>query len=215
MTYNIISTGSKGNAVVLDGGILVDCGVPFKKLKHVMYDIKLVLLTHIHSDHFNRSTIKRLASERPTLRFACCEWLVSELAALVDKRQIDVAEPATMLSYGDFCSVMPTRLVHDVPNVGWHIYIGKEKAFYATDTGTLDGVNASGYNLYFIEANHTIEDIELRTKEKQERGEYAYELRAAANHLSEEQALDWILNNSGSNSEFVLLHQHDSINEQA
>lgn len=53
MTYNIISTGSKGNAVVINGRILIDCGVPFKALEPVKKDLRLVLLTHIHSDHFN------------------------------------------------------------------------------------------------------------------------------------------------------------------
>ena len=79
MNYNIISTGSQGNAVVLNDIILIDCGVTFKALKSVYKDIKLVLLTHIHIDHFNKTTIRTLAKERPTLRFACCKWLVADL----------------------------------------------------------------------------------------------------------------------------------------
>lgn len=53
MTYNIISTGSKGNAVVINDRILIDIGVPFKALEPVKKDLRLVLLTHQHSDHFN------------------------------------------------------------------------------------------------------------------------------------------------------------------
>lgn len=49
MEYEIIATGSTGNAVVVDKHILIDVGVPFKTLKNVYKDIKLVLLTHIHS----------------------------------------------------------------------------------------------------------------------------------------------------------------------
>lgn len=33
--YNIIATGSKGNAVVIDQKILIDCGVSFKALSKV------------------------------------------------------------------------------------------------------------------------------------------------------------------------------------
>ena len=79
MNYNIISTGSQGNAIVLNNIILLDCGVPFRDLKDVYKGLKIVLLTHIHGDHFNKTTIRKLAAERPTLRFACCSWLVSEL----------------------------------------------------------------------------------------------------------------------------------------
>ena len=83
--YNIISTGSDGNATILEDFVLVDCGVPYKALEPYVPKLKLVLLTHIHSDHFQKRTIKRLASERPTLRFGCCRWLVPvpwRLAAL-------------------------------------------------------------------------------------------------------------------------------------
>lgn len=47
MEYKIISTGSKGNAVVVDGRILIDCGVPFRRLESVYRDLDAVLLTHI------------------------------------------------------------------------------------------------------------------------------------------------------------------------
>ena len=43
MNYNIISSGSQGNAVLLQGGILVDCGVTFKTLNPFLYDIRVVL----------------------------------------------------------------------------------------------------------------------------------------------------------------------------
>ena len=56
--YNIIATGSTGNAVKIND-ILIDCGVSFKKLKDVYKHIKLVLLTHEHSDHFRPSTIRK------------------------------------------------------------------------------------------------------------------------------------------------------------
>ena len=50
--YNIISTGSDGNATILEDFVLVDCGVPYKALEPYVPKLKLVLLTHIHSDHF-------------------------------------------------------------------------------------------------------------------------------------------------------------------
>ncbi len=49
MEYEIISSGSQGNAVVINKNILIDVGVSFKALKNVYKDLKLVLLTHIHS----------------------------------------------------------------------------------------------------------------------------------------------------------------------
>lgn len=95
--YNIIATGSKGNAVVIEHEILIDCGVPFKALAAEWKTLKLVLLTHIHCDHFQPSTLRLLASNRPTLRFACCDWLCKPLVdAGVPISQIDVLTPGTM-----------------------------------------------------------------------------------------------------------------------
>ena len=66
MNYRIIESGSSGNATIVENIILIDCGVSFKKLKDYYQELKLVLLTHIHSDHFNKTTLKKLAKERPT-----------------------------------------------------------------------------------------------------------------------------------------------------
>ena len=66
--YNIIATGSKGNAVVIDQKILIDCGVSFKALSKVYRALKLVLLTHIHGDHFQPTTLRLLAEKRPTVK---------------------------------------------------------------------------------------------------------------------------------------------------
>lgn len=217
MTYDILATGSSGNAVVINGEILIDIGVPMKKLRESGYinGLKLVLLTHQHTDHFNAATVRALHKERPALRWGCCEWIVPHLLeAGVDKLSIDVTRPTEpgesnrALIYNNFAIVDPVYLVHDVPNCGWIIHKNHEYLFYATDTGTLDHIEAKNYDLYLIEANHTRAEIETRIAEKQARGEFSYETRAAQNHLSQEQALDWLARNAGSNSRYVFLHQH-------
>lgn len=222
MTYDIIATGSKGNAVVINGNILIDCGVPYKQLEPYAAGLKLVLLTHEHGDHFRPETVRRLHKMRPALRWGCCEWMVPHLlAAGVSKRVIDVMscrEPGddsprdialdTALVYKGISIVRPERLTHNVPNCGWHVHPHGESLFYATDTGTLDGVSACGYDLYMIEANHTEAEIEERIRAKRDAGEYAYEMEARRNHLSFEQAMNWLAENAGPRSEVIFMHQH-------
>lgn len=209
MTYNIISTGSKGNAVVINGEILIDCGIPFKKLSPFVKLLKLVLLTHIHSDHFKPATVRALHKERPALRFGCCEWMVRPLIdAGVDKRKVDVLYPDVEFVYSTF-KVEPVLLFHNVPNCGYRITDPDDRRlFYATDTGTLDGIEAKNYDLYMVEANHTKAELEARMAAKLAAGEFSYEWSAALNHLSREQALDWLARNAGPNSKYVFLHQH-------
>ena len=207
MTYQILKSGSSGNAVVVNDVILIDCGVDFKTLSAVYKGLKTVLLTHIHSDHFKKRTIKKLAFERPTLRFACCEWLVADLISCgVSKKNIDVLEIGKIYDYKLF-KVSPIKLYHNVPNCGYRLYMNGEKALYATDTGTLDGIEAKGYDLYLIEANHTEEEIQERIRRKEESGEFVYEYEAMKNHLSKEKCDEFILNNI-IDGEYVYLHQH-------
>ena len=157
--YNIIATGSTGNAVKIND-ILIDCGVSFKKLKDVYKHIKLVLLTHEHSDHFRPSTIRKLAAERPTLRFGCCRWMVPKLIECgVSPTQIDVYDIGKRYDYKVF-ALSPIKLYHDVPNCGYRLYFGRKR------------------------------------------------VRAMNEHLSQEEAEDFIYSNMTSKSRYIFLHEH-------
>lgn len=213
MTYDILATGSSGNAVVINGEILIDCGVTMKKLREIGYikNLKLVLLTHEHVDHFNAATVRALHKERPALRWGCCEWMAPHLVeAGVDKRVIDIYGLGGFVIYHKMNTMIcAEKTLHDVPNCCYSIVLpGCERLFYATDCATLDGIEVRGYDLYMLENNHTRAEIEARIADKQARGEFAYETRAAQNHLSQEQALDWLARNAGPNSRYVFLHQH-------
>lgn len=48
MDFEILSTGSKGNCVILNKTIAIDMGIPFKNLLAHYMSLQLVLLTHIH-----------------------------------------------------------------------------------------------------------------------------------------------------------------------
>lgn len=213
---NVISTGSQGNAVLLNHTILIDCGVSFTALKPYVRDLKLVLLTHIHSDHFRRSTLKKLHQERPTLRFGCGRWLVKPLVDLgIRPGQIDVLDDGFFYRYpGVFLEPVP--LVHDVPNCGYKLHFGGKlpkspymvHILYATDTVNLNGVSAKDYDLYLLEANYQEDEIETRIRRKKESGEYAYERRVLKTHLSKAACDDFIARNAGPNSQFIYLHEH-------
>lgn len=207
--YQIISTGSKGNAVVIHDYILIDCGVPYKLIKPFVSAIKLVLLTHIHSDHFRASTIRKISEERPTIRIACCRWLVNDLlAAGVPIGNIDIVEPDVMYGYGSV-NIIPVRLVHNVPNCGYKLHFADGKVFYATDTNSLNGIRAYHYDLYLVEANYEDDVIQQKIAQKKENGEFAYERQVLHNHLSKAKCDNWLYSNMKPNSQYAYLHCHE------
>lgn len=204
MHYSVINTGSDGNATVLNHKVLIDCGVTFKKLKPYIKNLQLVLLTHIHQDHFNKRTIRSLAEERPKLRFGCCEWLLQELLDLgINKKRIDAYKIGEKYAYTDNLSVQPVKLYHDVPQCGYRVFIDGNKCIYCTDTNTLDGIKAENYDFYFIEANYENEQ-ELHERAYND----VYESRVKSTHLSKEYATNWLLENMGTNSVYVWMHEH-------
>ena len=152
--------------------------------------------------------LKRLAKERPTLRFACCEWLLNQLLECgVNRKNIDVLNIGIKYDY-KLLKIIPVKLYHDVPQCGYRVLFDDYKVIYMTDTRTVEGISASNYDLYLVEGNYDEEEIEERIKEKQKNCEYVYEFRAKSSHLSIQQASEFLLNNMGENSEYVLMHQH-------
>jgi len=116
--YQVLATGSTGNAIIYHNTILVDCGVPYSILKPYIQNIQIVLLTHSHGDHINKSTLNKLASERPALRIGCCSWMSEHVAGI---RNVDFYEIGQMYNYGSF-SVSPIKLYHDVENCGYRFF---------------------------------------------------------------------------------------------
>ena len=210
MIYKIIGTGSSGNALLLENGVLVDCGVPYKDLKNEV--IGLVLLTHKHSDHLRKPTVTKLAKDHPMIRFACPDYLAQILVeeCSVDTRRIDVIYEGEHYDYG-LATICSFPLVHDVPNIGWTIEINGQTALYMTDTGStdhLDGSKYDGLDYYFIEANYDEEEIEEKIEKKLEAGEFAYETRVKQTHLSMKEAQEFIAWHAKPESRVVWIHQH-------
>ena len=203
----VISSGSEGNAVIYNNAIMVDCGVTLKALSEVKRSLKIVLLTHKHSDHLKLRTLQRLQAERPTLRVACGDFLLEELPCI---RNIDVLQVGKIYDYGAF-KVSPIKLYHDVPNFGWRIFLNNgQKIFHATDTVHLEGITAKGYDLYAIEHNYCEENIQQAIEEARANGEYTHAYGNINTHLSIQQARAFIEANRKKSSEVLELHKSRS-----
>ena len=221
MTCEIISTGGKvGNAVLLNGCLLFDCGISWKRLEPYAKQISLVFLTHIHADHFKINSLNKLCYRRPLVRFVCGINLLPDLHTLakvpLDRiilvRPEDPPRKIRDWMYSLDLEVRSFHLLHDVPNVGWIVKVsgGKEDgtAMYATDTHHIP-IAAPDLDLYMIEGNYTQEDIQRRIAEKTESGAFMYEGRVLQSHMSMETAVEWLRENADPyKSRIVFLHGH-------
>lgn len=154
MRFNIIQSGSKGNATLIEYNgcvLLIDMGIPLKCLRDGCdainkkpLNIDTLLLTHSHSDH--TSGIRYL----DPLPIYCTKGTRTK----GDIRIVEVGKPFMV---GDI-EITPIEASHDAENTVGYILCGdNEKLVYLTDTGyipsnTLEMIKNADY--YIIESNH-------------------------------------------------------------
>lgn len=197
MDYKIISSGSKGNAVRI-GDILVDCGVPFSKLKEELYSIKLLLLTHNHTDHIKETTYQQIRKWFPKIK-------------TIGNYEVHRDHKVNIIANAGFeirtrgRTITPFFCPHDVLCYGYTWTDQDQEIIYATDTTTLDNAPVKKYDYFFIESNH--DEKKLAAAIGQEKGGYSPYLNGKR-HLSTQQAKAfYYLNRRSQDSKFIELHK--------
>lgn len=210
LDYLIIGSGSKGNAILVQTKILLDCGVSYSKLARYLKYIKIIFVGHQHKDHILPSTIQRIAYNYPNIKFvtSSSDVVIKLTQARVPKKNIFYLQPKKWYSLG-IMKVKTEPLTHDVENYGLKWELEGKKGFYATDTSNLDNIEAKGYNLYLIESNYNEELLKKHIEECEDENMLYYLNRVPYTHLSYEQANSFLIENMGDNSQFEYIHQSD------
>lgn len=199
MNYKIIASSSAGNCVVIND-VMVDCGVAFNTIKEYLYKIKYLLITHIHTDHVNETTLMKIKKEFPRIK-------IIGNHEVHQMHRVDVISnnryPITFKDY----SFTPFECVHDVVTQGfvWE-YEGK-KIIYATDTSSLEFAIGEKYDYLFLESNHDAKRLEQIRDERN--GSYSPYL-SAKRHLSTQDCRTfYYLNRRSKDSELIELHKSE------
>lgn len=208
MKYNIISSSSAGNSIVVEDIILLDAGVSFSKLKPYLKKIKLIFISHSHKDHLNRTTIKHIAFEYPTIKYICGSieaiGIIKECG--VKPKNIYFLKPYKKYNLG-LLKVKLEELIHDKHNCAlkWE-YKGK-KGIYMVDTASTNNIVAKDYDLYLIEANYKEKELKKHRKECEDPNKLYYFDRVVKSHLSYENANTFLIENMGKNSVYEYIHK--------
>lgn len=200
MYYEIISTGSKGNSVIIND-VMVDCGIAFKKLKEYLYDVKYLLLTHIHSDHIKPTTLKRIKKEFPHIKVIGNY----EIAQLYDVDHIiNAGFPMDIDNY----TFEAFECVHDVVTYGYAWAFNDNEIIYATDTNSLENAPERKYDYLFLESNYDVEKLELA---RGKRSKYGYDpYISGLRHLSTKDCKTfYYLNRRNKESKLIELHMSE------
>jgi phosphoribosyl 1,2-cyclic phosphodiesterase len=197
MNYKIVSSGSNGNCVIIND-VMIDCGIPFSKIKEDLYEIKYLLLTHIHSDHLNQITLQRIRTKFPRI-------------IVIGNYEVHNAAYTNIIANAGFEVVTddyifkPFECVHDVLTYGYCWQSGESKIIYCTDTANLDSAPRDLYDYLFLESNHCEDKLEAARGQK--KGSYDPYL-SGKRHLSTQQAKAfYYMNRRNRESELIELHK--------
>lgn len=197
MNYKIISTGSKGNCVVIND-VMVDCGLPFNKIKEDLYDIKYLLITHVHGDHLKLKTITKIKAQFPKI-------MIIGNYEVYDVFNCDAIANSGFDIVTDDYIFRPFELVHDVLTYGYTWQYEGNEIIYATDTSTLDNAPDKKFDYFFLESNH--DEKKLEEVRNENKGSYNPYL-SGKRHLSTQQAkIFYYLHRKSIDSKLIELHQ--------
>lgn len=198
MNYKIVSSGSKGNCVIIHDDVMVDCGVPFGKIKDDLYGIKYLLITHVHTDHLNLKTIQMIAENFPRIK-------------IIGNYEVHNTYNCNLIANAGFDVVTddyvftPFECIHDVVCYGYKWRYEDQDIIYATDTSTLEHAPEGQYDYMFIESNH--DEKKLDQVRDEQRGSYNPYL-SGKRHLSTQQAKSfYYMNRKNKDSQFIELHK--------
>lgn len=197
LDYTIIKSGSKGNCVKIED-VIVDVGVPFSTIKPYLYRVNYILITHIHSDHLNKATVKKIRQLFPHIEIIS-HW---QVAQHVD---VDHIINAGYQLFTDEYTFNAFELKHDVECYGFYWEVDGQNVIYATDTNNLNNAPNDKFDYLFLESNHDLAKI------RQTKPTRGYDPRLSAlRHLSTFDSKQfYFTHRRDRDSEWIELHKSE------
>lgn len=201
LNYRVLSTGSKGNAVRIEN-IMIDCGIPFAKMKKDLYQCDALLITHCHTDHLKRSTYNRIRKEFPNIK----TFANAEVAQLVPVDKVIGEKPFRIPKSN--AVVLPLYGSHDVLVSYFYIKINGLLLMYATDTNAVQNPTGEKVDFTFLEANYDEKKLKAIAHQYERKG---YDpVMNAERHLSKQKCKAfYYLNRKDRNSPLIELHMSE------
>lgn len=158
LDYEIIASGSKGNCVKIED-VMVDIGVSFKRVKEQLYETNYLIITHIHSDHLNIPTVKKIKQFFPHIEIIG-NWEVAQ------KIEVNHLINAGYQVYTDDYTFNAFELSHDVLCYGYFWNMKGKSIIYATDTNNMRKAPDEKFDYIFIESNYNPNKIKMAKSTK-------------------------------------------------
>jgi L-ascorbate metabolism protein UlaG (beta-lactamase superfamily) len=180
---------------------MIDIGVPFKNIKEELYDnVRVILLTHIHSDHINPSTLASVKKLFPNIPI----FGNYEVYQTYPDFGINVVNAGFKFKAGQY-EFEAFDCEHNALCYGYVWEMDGQTILYATDLTTTKNIPERQYDAIFLESNHDIHKLEAAMYDAK-KGYNPY--LSGKRHLSTQDAKTfYYTHRRNKDSLFVPLHQ--------
>lgn len=225
---NIVGTGSSGNMIIIDKEIIIDVGLKYKDVKHLLENFTKIFITHRHADHLNISVLKNIINDKDKPRpwklkhaLHTNQDVAEKIKSLHNSKFKFEVNPDNIFTtndkfdifIGDTKYTVETFLLdHDVENQGFVFtkeVDGEEyNLIFATDTRTLKHAPKRKYDYIVVEGNYDEDKLfdHMHSEDPDERRRAIRNLR----HLSIQQYEDFVKRHAKPNSKVYQLHESGS-----
>lgn len=191
-TYDIIATGSTGNAVLItvhisqssSYHILIDMGISYKRLKEAFEKASFVFITHEHQDHLNLSAYNKLKEHHPRTTIITNKAVSDKIKVHGYIKPTVIIEDFQTFYIGDLkITALPNE--HNVECQGYIFEYDGQVLLYATDLST-----TLHYKDYLEEKGLLVDILLLE-------GNYRYDVFRYYVHIKGDSMID-LFNNGSS-----------------
>ncbi len=204
--YNILASGSSGNAVRIRN-IMIDCGIPFTKMRDELYQCQYLLITHEHQDHVKEATLGQIVKWFPNIEI----YSTYKVARLNDEITAINTDYLPIYLPRARCRMWAIPVPHNTPCFGYVLRFEDADVIYATDlknTITLEEFteeNGLRYDYTFLESNY--DELKLRMLGDSWHGQYNAYVDSSERHLSKDESLRFYAKHKKEGGEFIELHK--------
>lgn len=156
MNYNIINSGSDGNAVVVNH-ILFDIGLPYQRLKKEInfMDLDAIFISHKHGDHLNVSSYKHIIQDYPLLPIYAPINVHEKLKNIPSKSLHLTSQHEQIELPNNLVTIYQAHHEEGIMTDTYEVQTRELDFFmYATDFWNFNDLPQGKYDYCFIEANH-------------------------------------------------------------
>lgn len=186
---------------------MIDCGIPFSKMKEELYKSQYLLITHDHQDHVKPQTLRQIEKWFPNIEIYSTYKVarISDSVTAINTDYLPIWLPRAK------CNMWAVPVPHNTLCFAYVMKFEDIELVYATDLKNTDDLsrfteeNGFQYDFTFLESNY--DETKLRILGDSWHGQYNAYVDSSERHLSKDDSLKFYVKYRTEGGKYIELHK--------